>query len=144
MRAIPASTKGRQVLVDAAGARLWMYENGQPVDSMKVVVGKDEMPTPMMAGFIRTAIVNPYWQVPDDLVQNSIAASVLSKGIKYLKERQRDEGGGKWSWEQDALAVGAATAVGFAAAAWLFALVGRIVLLAADGVPLRQVAVRVG
>jgi murein L,D-transpeptidase YcbB/YkuD len=85
VRAIPASTKGRQVLVDAAGARLWMYENGQPVDSMKVVVGKDEMPTPMMAGFIRTAIVNPYWQVPDDLVQTNIAPAVLSKGIKYLK-----------------------------------------------------------
>jgi L,D-transpeptidase YcbB len=62
-----------------------MYENGKPVDSMKVVVGKGEMPTPMMAGFIRTAIVNPYWQVPDDLVQTNIAANVLEKGIKYLK-----------------------------------------------------------
>lgn len=37
--------------------------------------------------------------------------------------------------EQDALAVGAATAVGFAAAAWLLALVGRIFLLAAIAPP---------
>jgi hypothetical protein len=40
--------------------------------------------------------------------------------------------------EQDALAVGAATAVGFAAAAWLFALVGRIALLAAIAPPNSQ------
>jgi hypothetical protein len=37
--------------------------------------------------------------------------------------------------EQGALAVGAATAVGFAATAWLAALIGRIVLLAAVTVP---------
>ena len=36
-RSIPA--KGKFVLVDAATARLWMYEDGRPVDSMKVVVG---------------------------------------------------------------------------------------------------------
>ena len=41
--------------------------------------------TPMMAGFIRQAILNPYWQVPDDLVQNSIAANVLNQGVRYLK-----------------------------------------------------------
>ena len=37
--------------------------------------------------------------------------------------------------EQDALAVGAATAAGFAATAWLFALVGRVTLLAAIAPP---------
>ena len=84
-RAIPALTRGRYVLVDAASARLWMYEDGKPVDSMKVVVGKPELQTPAMAGFIRHAVHNPYWNVPDDLVQNNIAANVLDKGIGYLK-----------------------------------------------------------
>jgi murein L,D-transpeptidase YcbB/YkuD len=39
----------------------------------------------MMAGFIRYAILNPYWQVPDDLVQNTIAANVLNQGVGYLR-----------------------------------------------------------
>src|SRR6476620_11100401 len=66
---------------------------------MKVVVGKPEMPTPMMAGMIRTAIVNPYWQVPADLVQSSIAKSVLDQGVKYLRS-----GGYQVlsSWDEDA------------------------------------------
>ncbi len=85
VRALPAITSGRHVLVDAAGARLWMYEDGKPVDSMNVVVGKADNQTPMMAGFMRYAILNPYWNVPEDLVASRIAANVLDKGTGYLK-----------------------------------------------------------
>ncbi len=84
LRAMPANPASRYVLIDAAGARLWMYEDGRPVDSMKVVVGKPQHPTPMMAGFIRYAVVNPYWNVPVDLVQATIANNVLDKGTGYL------------------------------------------------------------
>ena len=87
VRAIPAMP-GRHVLVDAASATLWMYEDGKPVDSMRVVVGKPELQTPMMAGFIRYAVLNPYWNIPDDLVRNNIAANVLDKGVGYLQERR--------------------------------------------------------
>jgi murein L,D-transpeptidase YcbB/YkuD len=84
VRAIPAIPQGRHVLVDAASATLWMYEDGKPVDSMRVVVGKPEQQTPLMAGFIRYAILNPYWNIPDDLVQTNIAANVLDRGFGYL------------------------------------------------------------
>src|SRR5438270_10505846 len=29
----------------------------------------------------------------------------LDKGIVYLKDKQRDEGSGRWTWENDALSV---------------------------------------
>jgi murein L,D-transpeptidase YcbB/YkuD len=85
VRAIPAMATGRHVLVDAASATLWMYEDGRVVDSMRVVVGKPELQTPMMAGFIRYAVLNPYWNVPDDLVKNNISANVLDRGVGYLR-----------------------------------------------------------
>ena len=81
IRAIPSIPQGRHILVDTASARLWMYEHGRPVDSMKVVVGKPELQTPMMAGFVRYAILNPYWNIPDDLVRDTIAANVLDRGV---------------------------------------------------------------
>lgn len=88
VRAIPANPARRYVLVDAASARLWMYENGRAVESMRVVVGKPEeqTQTPAMAGFIRYAIVNPYWNVPPDLVSTRIAWNVLQKGSGYLRD----------------------------------------------------------
>lgn len=86
VRALPATPAERYVLVDAASARLWMYENGKPVDSMRVVVGKPVSQTPAMAGFLRYAIVNPYWNVPPDLVQHNIAPKVIKGGARYLKQ----------------------------------------------------------
>jgi murein L,D-transpeptidase YcbB/YkuD len=84
-RAIPANPASRYVLIDAAGAKLTMYENGRPVDSMRVVVGKPSQPTPMIAGLINAAILNPYWNVPPDLVRDRTAYNVNTKGIGYLK-----------------------------------------------------------
>jgi murein L,D-transpeptidase YcbB/YkuD len=81
------------VLVDIVSARLWMYENGVPVDSMKVVVGKNEIDeksgaslrTPMLAGVMYYAIYNPYWHVPDHLVRRNIAPAVVKLGPNALK-----------------------------------------------------------
>jgi murein L,D-transpeptidase YcbB/YkuD len=83
VRVFPA--KGRFVVVDAAGARLWMVEDGRVVDSMKVIVGKSTSQTPMIASVIHYATLNPYWNVPPDLVRTLIAHNVLSQGPGYLK-----------------------------------------------------------
>ena len=69
-RVFPAS--GRFAIVDSATQRLFMYENGVPVDSMKVVVGskkKYELPTPMIASMMYYVVYNPYWNVPHHLVR---------------------------------------------------------------------------
>ena len=73
LRAMPVDLGRRFVLVDTATARLWMYEDGIPVDTMKVIVGKPDEATPMMAGVIRYAVFNPRWNVPPDLVQRVYA-----------------------------------------------------------------------
>jgi murein L,D-transpeptidase YcbB/YkuD len=86
-RSIP--DKGKFVLVDAATARLWMYDNGRPVDSMKVIVGdktKLGLPTPMIASVIWYATLNPYWHVPDHMAKKIIAKRVLTDGEAYLKK----------------------------------------------------------
>jgi len=83
-RALP-SGKGRYIIVNAAAQRLTMYENGDAVDSMKVVVGKPKNPTPIMAALIRFASLNPYWYVPTDLAAERIAPNVMKDGLHYLK-----------------------------------------------------------
>ena len=87
-RARALQSSGRYVLVDAATARLYLYEDGEVRDSMKVIVGKPSEQTPMIAGLIRTAVLNPYWNVPPDLVQRRIAPAVLKDGLGYLKTKR--------------------------------------------------------
>ena len=84
-RTLPADRR-RYVLVNSAAQRLYMYENGQVVDSMRVVVGKPKYPTPMMAAQIRYASLNPYWFVPPDLAAERIAPNAARRGLKYLNE----------------------------------------------------------
>ena len=83
-RALPADVQ-HYVVVNTAAQRLYMYDNGQLVDSMRVVVGKTKYPTPMMNALIRAAALNPYWNVPPDLAAERIAPNVVKQGVGYLK-----------------------------------------------------------
>ena len=65
-----------------------MYENGQVVDWMRVVVGKPAQPTPMMAAMIRFTAVNPYWNVPSDLAAERDCAQRRQGGPR-LSARDR-------------------------------------------------------
>ena len=88
-RRLPSPEEQRKyAVVDSGGARLSLWENGRKVDEMKVVVGKAETATPMMAAYIRHASVNPYWNVPPELVRNLIAPRVVAQGASYLTERE--------------------------------------------------------
>jgi murein L,D-transpeptidase YcbB/YkuD len=95
-RAIPANPARRHIVVDAAGARLWMFENGRVRDSMRVIVGKPSQKTPMLAGLIRFTALNPYWNIPPDLVPNRVAKHVLKEGTGFLR-RDRLELLSDWS-----------------------------------------------
>lgn len=83
LRLIPA--KGRAILVDAANAQLMMLQDGQVVDTMKVIVGKADFPTPLLAGKIWYVTFNPYWHIPQDVTKRKVAPIVLKRGVKYLK-----------------------------------------------------------
>jgi murein L,D-transpeptidase YcbB/YkuD len=83
VRSLPAS--GRFLLVDSGTSMLTLYENGQPVDSMKVITGTRELPTPLIASTMFYITYNPYWHAPDHLVRKTIAPTVLRQGMGYLK-----------------------------------------------------------
>lgn len=103
-RAIPARPNGRYVLVDAASAQLWMIENGRIVDRMRVVVGKRDMATPQLAGLIRYAALNPYWNLPPDLIRQRArggARAIAAERLEVLSDwspgaRRLDPRGVDW------------------------------------------------
>jgi murein L,D-transpeptidase YcbB/YkuD len=103
-RVLPAS--GRYILVDAGNAILTMYENGQEVDRMKVVVGTRETPTPMIASIIHYVTLNPYWNVPPNLIRKTIAPGAIKGGDAYLKRHGYEAMSG---WGPDATVLPAAS-----------------------------------
>ena len=87
-RALPGGG-GRYVIVNSPAARLYMYENGQVVDSMRVVSGRPDpiAQTPMMNAFIRYVALNPYWNSPADITAKRLAPTILKEGRAYFTKR---------------------------------------------------------
>lgn len=83
-----ASRSSRYVLVDAASSNLWMVEGNRIVDEMPVITGQAGKRTPMIASTLYYATLNPYWNVPQDMVREMIAPRVVEQGIGYLTERE--------------------------------------------------------
>jgi L,D-transpeptidase YcbB len=83
VRSLPA--KGRFLLVDSGASMLTLYQDGQVVDSMKVITGMEELPTPLIASYMYYITYNPYWHAPDHLVRKTIAPNFLHGGMNYLK-----------------------------------------------------------
>ena len=83
VRSLPA--KGRFLLVDAGSSMLTLYQDGQPLDSMKVITGTSELPTPLIASYMYYITYHPYWHAPDHLVRKTIAPNFLRGGMTYLK-----------------------------------------------------------
>jgi murein L,D-transpeptidase YcbB/YkuD len=77
----------RFVLVDTASGRLWMIEGGRIAGTMKVITGKAGMETPMMAALIRHAVLNPYWNLPPDLVREHAALDLPVAGPAWLRRQ---------------------------------------------------------
>ena len=90
-RALPAGS-GRYVIVNPPAARLYMYENGRVVDSMRVVAGRTDAiaQTPMMNAFIRYIALNPYWNSPPDITSRKLAPTILKEGRAYFTKRGYD------------------------------------------------------
>jgi L,D-transpeptidase YcbB len=88
-RALPSGNQ-RYVVINPVAQRLYMYENGQVVDQMRVIAGKPSpaiAQTPMMSALIRHVVLNPYWNAPADIAAQKLAPNVLKQGRSYLKAK---------------------------------------------------------
>ena len=85
VRSLPA--KEKFLLVDSGSSMLTLYQDGNPVDSMKVITGTSQLPTPLIASVMYYITYNPYWHAPDHLVRKTIAPNVLHLGLKYFTSR---------------------------------------------------------
>jgi L,D-transpeptidase YcbB len=66
------------IVVDAAAGQLLYFQAGKEKGRMRVIIGKPETQTPMLAGMLYYAILNPYWNIPTDLAQTLIAPKIIA------------------------------------------------------------------
>ena len=78
-----AKPKGsKYILVNIPEFKFYLYENNKPVLSMKVIVGKPRMRTPLLNRTMTHVVKNPRWYVPPSIYANEYA----HKSMSYLKK----------------------------------------------------------
>jgi L,D-transpeptidase YcbB len=88
-RWLPDHLGDRYVLVNIAGFELEVIEQGRIIESMNVVVGQRTTATPIFADSIRHVVVNPYWNVPDGIMERTIQPA-MDRDPGYLAKHDME------------------------------------------------------
>ncbi len=76
-------TSKNYVLVNIPEFRVRVIEDGKTAVSMKVIVGKKRLQTPIFGEGLKYIVVNPQWNVPDSIARNEVIPKSL-KNPGYL------------------------------------------------------------
>jgi murein L,D-transpeptidase YcbB/YkuD len=82
---LPPVLEQRHILVNIADFTLKLYEDGKPVLSMPVIVGKTYRQTPVFNGRISSLVLNPTWEVPHSIATKDILPKI-KKNPGYLSQ----------------------------------------------------------
>ena len=101
-RWLPRSLGYHYLWVNTAAYQLDLVENDRVIDSHRVIVGKPATPTPVFAALVTGVTANPWWNVPRNIVAESVGATVrhrpaeaarlgyvATRGAGALQVRQR-------------------------------------------------------
>lgn len=77
-RWLPRDLGDRYILVNIPEMRLDVYEGSNVPLSMRVVVGKQDTPTPIFNDEMTHIVFSPYWNVPDSIAQGETLPSIMA------------------------------------------------------------------
>ena len=63
--------------------RLFFYDGKHLVDTMRVIVGKPNHPTPSFHDVMEYLIVNPYWKIPESIVKKEMLGHLIADPYYY-------------------------------------------------------------
>jgi len=78
LRALPRDLGSRYLWVDVPAYRLDVVENGRTVASHRIIVGKPGSQTPSFQAKVTGVTINPWWNVPCSIVDESVGKLVTS------------------------------------------------------------------
>ncbi len=86
LRWILGNIEDRFIVVNIANFRLDVIEHDKSVLSMKVVVGKPYLRTPIFTAKMTYLVINPVWNIPDSIARKEILKKV-AQNPHYLAEQ---------------------------------------------------------
>ncbi len=76
----------RHIIINIPFFRLYFEQDGKLIDTMKVITGKPNHPTPIFSDEVEMIVLNPYWNVPKSIIQKEMIPKLLRNPHAMAKE----------------------------------------------------------
>jgi len=103
LRWLPDDLGERYVLVDIAGFKVHLFDQGRKALESRIIVGKSYQQTPSFSDIAETVVVNPYWNVPRSITRKEIIP-IVAHDPEYMARENMEvlfdwrDGGGRVNW----------------------------------------------
>src|SRR3546814_16763830 len=76
---MPRALGARYLVVNAAAFEATLWQNNQRLGRWQVIVGKTKTPTPVFAAQVTGVTFNPWWEIPESIVAESVGKLVRTR-----------------------------------------------------------------
>jgi len=87
LRWLPVELGNRHIVVNVANFTLHVVENGQPVLSMRAIVGRTYRQTPSFTAKLNHLIFSPYWHIPHSIAVKDLLPKI-QKDRRFLARQK--------------------------------------------------------
>jgi len=95
----------RHIIINIPDFRLYFEEDGKLIQTMRVITGKPNHPTPIFSDTVEHIVLNPYWNVPKSIIQKEMIPKLLKNPNAMAREGIEIRSG----WGSDAARVDASS-----------------------------------
>jgi murein L,D-transpeptidase YcbB/YkuD len=67
----------RHIIINIPDFRLYFEEDGKLIQTMRVITGKPNHPTPIFSDTVETIVLNPYWNIPKSIIQKEMIPKLM-------------------------------------------------------------------
>ena len=91
----------RHIIINIPDFKLSFEENGTLIQSMRVITGKPNHPTPIFSDTVEMIVLNPYWNIPKSIIQKEMIPKLMRNPNAMARQGIEIHAG----WGQDAAKV---------------------------------------
>ncbi len=87
MKWVKRSHDRYQIWVNIPGYSMYVFDENNLIESMKVIVGRKGHNTPVFYNRVRTIVLNPYWRIPASIIRHEMIPK-LKKNRNYTNSKK--------------------------------------------------------
>ena len=83
---LKARNSKRHIIINIPDFKLYFEEDGKLRQTIRTIVGKPNHPTPIFSNTVQTVVLNPYWNLPQSIIQKEMIPKLVRNSNAMKKK----------------------------------------------------------